>query len=168
MTVILLRHGLDGEHGAIPLAGARRGGPGRQGLAQARSVVDRIGDLPVRALITSPLLRCQRTVEPLADRLGLQPVLEDRLAEVDYGDWTGRQARRTGVRTAVAGGAAASQRRGLPRREARPTSRPAPFQPCENTIAGLRTRTAAVMCSGWRAPTATSSSPSSPTRWALI
>ena len=39
----------------------------------------------------SPLLRCRRTVEPLAAALGLEPVVDERLAEVDYGEWTGRK-----------------------------------------------------------------------------
>jgi probable phosphomutase (TIGR03848 family) len=37
------------------------------------------------------MLRCRRTLEPLAESLCLQPVIDDRLAEVDYGDWTGRK-----------------------------------------------------------------------------
>jgi len=53
--------------------------------------IDRIGDLPIRAVITSPLLRCRRTVAPLAESLCLEPLVEDRLAEVDYGEWTGRK-----------------------------------------------------------------------------
>ncbi len=92
MTVILLRHGRSTANTAHTLAGRSEGVDlDDRGLAQARTVVDRIGDLPVRALVTSPLLRCQRTLEPLAERLDLQPILEDRLAEVDYGDWTGRK-----------------------------------------------------------------------------
>ncbi|WP_261859518.1 MSMEG_4193 family putative phosphomutase, partial [Mycobacterium montefiorense] len=53
--------------------------------------IDRIGDLPIRAVVTSPLLRCRRTVEPLAQALCLEPVVEEQLAEVDYGEWTGRK-----------------------------------------------------------------------------
>ncbi len=37
------------------------------------------------------MLRCRRTVEALADALCLPPVIEDRLTEVDYGEWTGRK-----------------------------------------------------------------------------
>lgn len=37
------------------------------------------------------MLRCRRTVEPLAAALCLEPLIDDRLAEVDYGDWTGRK-----------------------------------------------------------------------------
>jgi probable phosphomutase (TIGR03848 family) len=45
----------------------------------------------VQAIITSPLLRCKQTVAPLAAALNLTPTVEDRLVEVDYGDWTGRE-----------------------------------------------------------------------------
>ena len=61
-----------------------------RGREQADALVARIGSLPVRAIVRSPLLRCRRTVEPLAAALGLEPVVDDRLSEVDYGGWTGR------------------------------------------------------------------------------
>ncbi len=53
-------------------------------------MADRLGELPVSEIVRSPLLRCEQTVEPLAAKLGLSPVVEDRLVEVDYGQWTGR------------------------------------------------------------------------------
>ena len=37
------------------------------------------------------MLRCRRTLEPLAAALGLDPLVDERLSEVDYGQWTGRQ-----------------------------------------------------------------------------
>jgi probable phosphomutase (TIGR03848 family) len=92
MTVILLRHGRSVSNTAHILAGRSEGvdldDKGRQ---QAADLIERIGDLPVRAVVHSPLLRCRRTIEPLAEALGLQPVADERLAEVDYGDWTGRK-----------------------------------------------------------------------------
>ncbi|MCK0174404.1 histidine phosphatase family protein [Mycolicibacterium sp. F2034L] len=91
MTVILLRHGRSTSNTAHTLAGRSAGVDlDERGAEQARDIVDRIGELPVRAIVRSPLLRCQRTVEPLAAALGLTPVVEDRLVEVDYGNWTGR------------------------------------------------------------------------------
>ena len=45
----------------------------------------------IRELVSSPLLRCRRTLEPLAEALCLDPLIDERLAEVDYGDWTGRK-----------------------------------------------------------------------------
>ena len=92
MTVILLRHGRSSSNTAGTLAGRSEGVDlDDKGRDQAVGLIDRIGDLPIRALVSSPLLRCRRTLEPLADALCLEPLVEDRLAEVDYGDWTGRK-----------------------------------------------------------------------------
>ena len=92
MTVILLRHGRSTSNTAHTLAGRSEGVDlDDKGRAQADGVVDRIGDLPVKAIVRSPLLRCQNTVAPLATALGLEPRVDDRLTEVDYGSWTGRK-----------------------------------------------------------------------------
>jgi probable phosphomutase (TIGR03848 family) len=92
VTVILLRHGRSTSNTAGTLAGRSEGVDlDDKGREQAVGLIDRIGDLPIRAVITSPLLRCRRTVEPLAEALCLEPLVEDRLAEVDYGEWTGRK-----------------------------------------------------------------------------
>lgn len=92
MTVILLRHGRSTSNTAGVLAGRSEGVDlDDKGREQAAGLIDRIGDLPIRALISSPLLRCRRTLEPLADTLCLAPLVDDRLAEVDYGEWTGRK-----------------------------------------------------------------------------
>lgn len=91
MTVILLRHGRSTSNTAGTLAGRSAGVElDDRGREQAQAVADRLGDLPVAEIVRSPLLRCEQTVEPLAATLGLSPVVEDRLVEVDYGQWTGR------------------------------------------------------------------------------
>lgn len=92
MTVILLRHGRSTSNTAHTLAGRADGVElDDKGLEQAAAVVGRIGELPVKAIVRSPLLRCERTVTPLAAALGLEPVVDERLSEVDYGAWTGRK-----------------------------------------------------------------------------
>ncbi len=92
MTVILLRHGRSTSNTAGVLAGRSEGVDlDDKGREQAVGLIDRIGDLPIRALVSSPLLRCRRTLEPLAEALCLEPLIEERLAEVDYGEWTGRK-----------------------------------------------------------------------------
>ncbi|MEB3050639.1 histidine phosphatase family protein [Mycolicibacter sp. MYC123] len=92
MTVILLRHGRSTANTAGVLAGRTEGveldDKGRQ---QAAQLVDRFAGLPIKAVVRSPLLRCRGTVEPLAAALELEPVIDERLAEVDYGSWTGRK-----------------------------------------------------------------------------
>lgn len=91
MTVILVRHGRSTSNSAHTLAGRSDGVDlDDRGREQADALVERVGSLPVRAIVRSPLLRCRRTVEPLAAALGLEPVVDERLSEVDYGGWTGR------------------------------------------------------------------------------
>lgn len=92
MTVILLRHGRSTSNTAHTLAGRAEGVDlDDKGREQAAGVVERVAELPIKALVRSPLLRCERTLEPLAQKLGLQPVVDNRLVEVDYGAWTGRK-----------------------------------------------------------------------------
>ncbi|WP_306361861.1 histidine phosphatase family protein [Nocardia sp. CC227C] len=91
MTVILLRHGVSTSNAAHTLAGRGAGVDlTDRGREQAQALVQRLGSLPVEHIVCSPLLRCQRTVAPLADKLGIEPEPDERLLEVDYGDWTGR------------------------------------------------------------------------------
>ncbi len=92
MTVILLRHGRSTSNTAHTLAGRSAGVDlDDRGQEQAKGLVQRIGMLPIRAIVRSPLLRCERTVEPLAAALGVNPVVDERISEVDYGSWTGRK-----------------------------------------------------------------------------
>jgi len=92
MTVILLRHGRSVSNTAHTLAGRSEGvGLDDKGRSQAEELIGRVSGLPIKALIRSPQLRCGLTLEPLAAVLGLDPVVDERLAEVDYGAWTGRK-----------------------------------------------------------------------------
>jgi probable phosphomutase (TIGR03848 family) len=92
VTVILLRHGRSTSNTAHTLAGRTNGVDlDDTGREQAIALVERIGSLPIRAIVCSPLLRCRRTVEPLAAALALEPTVDERISEVDYGSWTGRK-----------------------------------------------------------------------------
>lgn len=92
MTVILLRHGRSTSNTAMTLAGRSDGVDlDDKGREQAQALIERVGSLPIRAIVRSPLLRCQRTVEPLAAALGLDPIVDERISEVNYGNWTGRK-----------------------------------------------------------------------------
>ena len=91
MTVILLRHGRSTSNTAGTLAGRSPGVDlDERGREQVALVTERLGALPIEEIVRSPLQRCEQTVRPLSERRGLAPVVDDRLAEVDYGSWTGR------------------------------------------------------------------------------
>lgn len=91
MTVLLLRHGRSTANTAGVLAGRSAGVElDEKGRAQSEQVVTRLSALPVVAVVASPMTRCQQTVAPLAAARALEVLTEERLAEVDYGAWTGR------------------------------------------------------------------------------
>ncbi len=91
-TVILLRHARSSANGAGVLAGRTpKVGLDESGLKQAAGLVERFAGVPVAAVVSSPLQRCRQTVAPLVAELGLSVVSDGRLAEVDYGEWTGRK-----------------------------------------------------------------------------
>jgi probable phosphomutase (TIGR03848 family) len=91
-TLILLRHAKSSANGAGVLAGRT---PGVQldetGTAQADTVVRRLAGVPLAEIVTSPMVRCEQTVAPLAADRGLVPTVEPELSEVDYGSWTGSE-----------------------------------------------------------------------------
>src|SRR5699024_11154789 len=76
---------------AATLAGRSPGvGLDATGRQQAAGAAARLRGLPIRALVSSPQQRCRETLAPVAGELGIEPLVDDALAEVDYGDWTGR------------------------------------------------------------------------------
>jgi probable phosphomutase (TIGR03848 family) len=93
-TVILLRHARSTANGSGVLAGRSPGvGLDAPGTEQAAALVDRLAKLPLAAVVTSPLQRCRDTLAPLLAERKLAATVDDRLAEVDYGSWTGRELR---------------------------------------------------------------------------
>lgn len=98
MTLVLLvRHGLTAGTGHV-LTGRTPGIPlDDRGREQARALADRLAGVPLDAIVTSPLERCLQTAEAIAAARNGHPVAvtEDAgLAEVAYGDWTGKPLRR--------------------------------------------------------------------------
>lgn len=90
-TVILLRHARSTANVSGVLAGRTPGvALDDHGTAQAAAVVDRLAPVPLAAVVSSPLQRCVETVTPLLAARALGLSMDDRLAEVDYGQWTGQ------------------------------------------------------------------------------
>jgi probable phosphomutase (TIGR03848 family) len=93
-TVILLRHARSTANVSGVLAGRTPGvGLDEHGTAQAAAVPTWLAPVPLAAVVTSPLQRCVETVTPLTLARGMEAVADERLAEVDYGSWTGAALR---------------------------------------------------------------------------
>jgi probable phosphomutase (TIGR03848 family) len=87
-TVLLLRHGRTASNASGALAGRTAVGLDEVGLAQAAAVGARLADVPLAAVVSSPLHRCLQT---LATALpDVDPVVEPGLTECGYGDWEGQ------------------------------------------------------------------------------
>jgi probable phosphomutase (TIGR03848 family) len=90
--VILLRHARSSANGAGVLAGrSPKVALDEAGLKQAAALVARLAEVPLAAVVASPLQRCRQTVAPLVAARELAVTTESALSEVDYGDWTGRE-----------------------------------------------------------------------------
>jgi len=60
------------------------------GRQQAKSLAARLKPIPFEALYSSPLQRAFETARLISEVVGLQPILDQRLVELDYGQWEGR------------------------------------------------------------------------------
>lgn len=91
-TVLLVRHGRTTANTSGVLAGWTEGvGLDDTGRGQVTSLAERLAEVPITAVVTSPLQRCQETAAALvADRVDLPVHVDDALGEVRYGDWTGQ------------------------------------------------------------------------------
>lgn len=59
------------------------------GLAQARSLIERLNGQTFAAIYSSDLLRARQTAQPIAQALGLPVRFEPRLREINQGEWEG-------------------------------------------------------------------------------
>ncbi len=97
-TVLLVRHGRSTANTGGVLAGWTPGVDlDDTGRAQAAALAERLAVMPLAAVVSSPLDRCLRTAEAVLAVAGPRRrprpelVVDDRLGECRYGDWTGRE-----------------------------------------------------------------------------
>jgi len=60
------------------------------GRAQSRSLRDALRPYQLDAVYSSPILRARETAEIIAEGRGLEAQFEERLWEIDYGEWVGK------------------------------------------------------------------------------
>ncbi|WP_203566718.1 MSMEG_4193 family putative phosphomutase [Aestuariimicrobium ganziense] len=92
-SVIVVRHGRSTSNTAGTLAGRT---PGvlldETGEKQARALGERLAGIELAAVVCSPLERCRQTAQLALEAAGssAQVVIDERIAETDYGVWSGR------------------------------------------------------------------------------
>lgn len=87
-TVLLLRHGRTEANAHGGLAGRSPVGLDDTGRAQAEALRQRLAEVPLAAVVTSPLPRCRQTLALALPHA--EAAAEQRLIECGYGDWQGR------------------------------------------------------------------------------
>jgi probable phosphomutase (TIGR03848 family) len=92
-TLLLVRHGRTTANGAGVLAGWTEGvSLDDVGREQVTALAARLGPVPLTAVVTSPLQRCQETTDLiLAGRDDVPRHVDERVGEVRYGDWSGEK-----------------------------------------------------------------------------
>jgi len=94
-TVLLVRHGRTTANNAGVLAGWTEGvSLDDAGRAQVAALGERLRPLPLTAVVTSPLQRCRETATALLDGRDTACHVDDRVGEVRYGDWSGKELKR--------------------------------------------------------------------------
>ena len=88
-TILLIRHGDTDAVGSV-MAGCAPGWHlNPRGRRQVERLADRLADLKIRAVYTSPLERAIETAETIAQKHGVEPRRVEGLGEIRVGDWQG-------------------------------------------------------------------------------
>jgi probable phosphoglycerate mutase len=89
--ILLARHGqTDFNAPPVRIQGSLDPPLNETGRAQARELAELVAGEGVRALYASDMLRARQTAEIVAERIGLEPVVEPRVRECAWGAWEGR------------------------------------------------------------------------------
>lgn len=95
-TVLLVRHGRTTANTSGVLAGWTEGvSLDDAGRAQVQALASRLAGVPLAAVVSSPLLRCRETADLLLEgRDDVARHEDERVGEVRYGDWSGRELKK--------------------------------------------------------------------------
>lgn len=89
--LFLIRHGRSAANTAGVLAGHQPGVDlDQHGTEQAAALAEKFTVPDLKAIISSPVLRCQQTAKYLAERLSMKVTTDERFTEMDFGLWQGR------------------------------------------------------------------------------
>ncbi len=89
-TIYVVRHGESEANREGRYQGRQDSPLSSLGHRQAAALAAALGASKVTCVISSPLRRCIETAEPVAARLGVALVRDERLIEIAHGRWEGR------------------------------------------------------------------------------
>ena len=86
----LARHGETADNAEGRVQGSIDTPLNERGREQARVLAERVAGLKVAALYSSQLARALETARIVGERIGLEPIVDERFAESRRGEWEGR------------------------------------------------------------------------------
>jgi broad specificity phosphatase PhoE len=89
-VILLARHGETTENKERRFQGQKDVPLNDTGREQARALAEAVAGERIVALWSSPLVRARETAEIVGAAIGIEPHLDDRLMEVDVGQWQDR------------------------------------------------------------------------------
>ena len=89
-TLLLIRHAVTDMTGKRLYGRSEGISISKSGTEQAASLAERMAEVRVDALYSSPLERCLQTARPIEDACGVKVRPLEGVIEIDYGTWTGR------------------------------------------------------------------------------
>ena len=89
MKLYIIRHGQTAWNKEEVFRGTKDIPLNEVGLKEANALGAYLESTPFDALYTSPLSRARQTAQAVADAVGLTPVVEPNLIDLDFGAWQG-------------------------------------------------------------------------------
>jgi broad specificity phosphatase PhoE len=89
-TVYVVRHGETEWNREGRYQGRRESALSSLGERQAVALAEELRFGSIRRVVSSPLRRCVDTAAPVAQALGIEIEIDDRLVEIAHGTWEGR------------------------------------------------------------------------------
>lgn len=89
--ILLIRHGRTPTTGQVLPGRAPGLHLSEVGRGQAREIAKKLSGEDIAAVYSSPLERARETAAPLAAVCRREVLVDERLTECDFGDWTGRR-----------------------------------------------------------------------------
>lgn len=90
LRILLIRHGETEWNRDRRIMGREEIGLNETGRFQALALKQSLAAFPLDAVYSSPILRARETAMTLCEERDLKPSFDERLVEVDYGEWVGK------------------------------------------------------------------------------
>ncbi|MCD6423156.1 MAG: glucosyl-3-phosphoglycerate synthase [Elusimicrobia bacterium] len=88
---ILLRHGETNWNKELRIQSRNDIPLNQKGISEANKIAKKLKKEIITAIYTSPLRRARQTAQIIAKEFGIEPIVDERLVEINHGKWAGQR-----------------------------------------------------------------------------